>query len=285
MIIKDILPRVSARTFVHNYILPRFLQILLGLLILYICHLLGSYFTKLIHQRTRPADEKTTKQMRVAQRVAGNIVYYGTLVIGVMIILKLFGIETASVIALFGASGLAIGLALQGTLTDLASGILMAMNKTVHIGETVQFDEVTGKVIDFNLLNTTLEDVNTKSILQIPNRRFQDTIFHNLTRQTGVINMFISISNTQGNVNIERVIEIIQKAVQKHPSTLGEASIEVADMSKGSTIINVKVPAKYYPSLQGEIGTHIRIALEKEHVQLSRGIQERFTTMEARKMT
>jgi len=278
--IKDVLSKFASTSFFKELVIPKMIQIAFGIVILYIANLLGKYFVALIEKKTaiKPNERKDTKQIRLGHRIAANIAYYGTLVVGVLILLKLFGIETASVIAVFGASGLAIGLAVQGTLTDLTSGILMALNRTIHMGEILQFGETTGRVVDFNMLNTTLEDVDTKALLQIPNRRFQDTIVVNLTRQTGRINMNVSIANSRENPPIERIIEILQAAVQKHPAALNKASIEVEDMSKGATVVNLKIPAKYYPSLQGEFGTYIRKELEKERVMLfSRNIREFFS--------
>jgi len=271
------LSNFASTSFFQETVVPKIIQVLFGLFILYSSHILGKYFVRLIENKAS-THETDTKQIRVGHRIAANISYYTTLLFGVLIILKLFGIETASVIAILGASSVAIGLALQGTLQDLTSGILMAFNRTINIGETLQFGDIVGRVVDFNMLNTTLEDVKTKALVQIPNRRFQDTFVINLTRQVGNINMNVAIANTRENPPIERIIEVMHEAIQKHPSTLGEASIEVGDLASGATLVNLKIPAKYYPDLQGEYGTYIRRAFDRENILLhTRNIREYFT--------
>lgn len=278
--VKDKLTIFVSTSFFQETVVPKIFQVFLGLLIMYLSHLFGRYLVRVIERKAVDSKKKLKddKQIRVGHRIAANISYYTTLVVGILIILKLFGIETASLIAVLGASSVAIGLALQGTLQDLTSGILMAFHRTINMGEVLQFGEITGRVVDFNMLNTTLEDVRTKALVQIPNRRFQDTFVVNLTRQVGNISMNVAIANTKDNPPIEKTIKILQEAIQKHPSTLGKASIEVGDLSMGSTIVNLKIPAKYYPDLQGEYGTYIRKALDKEKIRLhSRNIREYFT--------
>ena len=85
------------------------------------------------------------------------IVSYGVFIICVIMILNVFGVNTASLIALLGAAGLAIGLALKDTLGNIAASISLFFLGSYRIGEFIEFGSFTGTVKEINLFTTILE--------------------------------------------------------------------------------------------------------------------------------
>lgn len=86
----------------------------------------------------------------------GNMVKYLVVAITVIAVLNRFGVQTASIIAVLGAAGLAIGLALQGTLQNIAAGIMLLALRPLKVGEYIQAGSLGGTVEEISLFTTTL---------------------------------------------------------------------------------------------------------------------------------
>jgi small conductance mechanosensitive channel len=86
----------------------------------------------------------------------GNIVRYLILTITVLAVLSQFGIQTTSLVAVLGAAGLAVGLALQGTLSNLAAGVMLLIFRPFKVGQIVQVGSVQGTVKEVSLFWTEL---------------------------------------------------------------------------------------------------------------------------------
>ncbi|MGE7369994.1 mechanosensitive ion channel family protein [Neorhizobium sp. NPDC001467] len=89
-----------------------------------------------------------------------NIIRYAILVLVVVMVLGQFGVQTASVLAALGAVGLAVGLALQGTLQNIAAGIMLLVLRPFRVGESIETSNVKGIVVDVGLFATELRTVD-----------------------------------------------------------------------------------------------------------------------------
>ena len=98
----------------------------------------------------------------------GNIARYAILGFTALIILNTFGVRTTSLVAVIGAAGLAIGLALQGTLSNVAAGVMIVFFRPFKVGDFVVIDGQMGTVKDITLNFTELSDLSNVQII-IPN--------------------------------------------------------------------------------------------------------------------
>jgi small conductance mechanosensitive channel len=98
----------------------------------------------------------------------GNIIRYFVLTITLLAVLSQFGIETTSLVAVLGAAGLAIGLALQGTLSHLAAGVMLLIFRPFRIGHHVQVGGVDGTVKELSLFWTEIVTTDAVQVI-IPN--------------------------------------------------------------------------------------------------------------------
>lgn len=103
------------------------------------------------------------------------LVRYIILAFFVVAALGRIGIETSSIIAIIGAAGLAVGLALQGSLSNFAAGVLLVSLRPFRAGEIVQIGAVTGTVEKVHLFSTTLLTADSKEVV-IPNGKSSLTI-------------------------------------------------------------------------------------------------------------
>ena len=98
----------------------------------------------------------------------GALVRYAGLTLTIVISLSTFGVETTSVIAVLGAAGIAIGLALQGTLSNVAAGLMLLLLRPFKIGDWVEAADISGTVREIGLF-TTVIDTFDNVYISIPN--------------------------------------------------------------------------------------------------------------------
>lgn len=111
-----------------------------------------------------------------------SIIRYGVLIIVFVTVLGQFGVQTASIIAALGAAGLAIGLALQGTLQNIAAGIMLLVLRPLRVGEYIETADVAGTVMEIGLFATELRTIDGLYRLA-PNSTLWNTPVTNYSRQ------------------------------------------------------------------------------------------------------
>ena len=110
-----------------------------------------------------------------------NVVRYVVLLLVLVTVLGQFGVQTASIIAAMGAAGLAIGLALQGTLQNIAAGIMLLILRPFRVGENIETKDVSGSVQEIGLFATELR--SSDGLFQlVPNALLWNTPVKNFSR-------------------------------------------------------------------------------------------------------
>jgi small conductance mechanosensitive channel len=128
-----------------------------------------------------------------------NFARYGVIAITMVVVLGQFGVQTTSLIALLGAAGLAIGLALQGTMSNVASGVMLLVLRPYRVGDRITAGNITGAVHEIGLFHTELV-TNDGIFVAMPNSLvFSGTIF-NLSREP--------LRRTSFQVDIDRETDI-----------------------------------------------------------------------------
>ena len=126
----------------------------------------------------------------------------------------LLGIETASFVAILAAAGFAVGLALQGSLSNFASGILILFFKPFKTGDMISVGEYTGVVREIQIFNTILLTVH-KRIIVIPNSTLTNEIVENITG-AGVIRIDLSFGISYQD-DIDQAREVIWSVIKGCP--------------------------------------------------------------------
>ena len=117
--------------------------------------------------------EKTLIKSKVNKTLAvftKNIAYFGILVFVVLAALSKLGIETTSFIAVLGAAGLAVGLALQGSLSNFAAGVMLVMFQPFEVGDFVEAGGATGTVDEIQIFSTIMTTPDKKRVI-VPNSK------------------------------------------------------------------------------------------------------------------
>ena len=122
-----------------------------------------------------------------------NLAYVALLAFVIIAALNQLGIQTASFIAILGAAGLAIGLALQGSLSNFAAGVLMIIFRPFKVGDLIEGAGVTGAVEEIQIFNTQLKTPDNKTII-VPNSKLTaDNIINYTAKGTRRVDMVFGI--------------------------------------------------------------------------------------------
>lgn len=124
--------------------------------------------------------DKTPHFDEMLKRFFAHIVRYLILTVTILAILSQFGIQTTSLVAVLGAAGLAIGLALQGTLSNLAAGVMLLIFRPFKIGHRVQISGIIGTVKELSLFWTELVTDDSVQVI-VPNHAVWGQPLRNFT--------------------------------------------------------------------------------------------------------
>lgn len=167
-----------------------------------------------------------------------NIVYYTLLVVVVIMSLAQLGIQTTSMLAVFGAAGLAIGLALKDSLSNFASGVMLVMFRPFKIGHVVEVSGVTGKVKDLRIFSTILITPDNKEVI-IPNGQVTSDVITNYTSQgTRRVDLVFGVSYDD---DLKVAKKIMEDTVNAHPLVMKEPAPKVALMELGASSVDFVV--------------------------------------------
>lgn len=180
-------------------------SILGALVLLFIGWWLASLLSRWTHaglMRVRGIDETLA-------RFFANVVRYGALILVFVTVLGQFGVQTASIIAALGAAGLAIGLALQGTLQNIAAGIMLLVLRPFRVGEYIDTGNISGTIVEIGLFATELRTPDGLYRLA-PNSTLWNVPITNFSRETTRRFEF------KIGVGYDDDIELAQKIMREH---------------------------------------------------------------------
>jgi len=136
-----------------------------------------------------------------------NLVRTALLIVVIIAAIGALGVETTSFIAIFGAAGLAIGLALQGSLSNFASGVLIVLFRPYRVGDFVEAAGIAGTVVQVQILTTILRTGDNKQII-VPNSQIMDSVITNFSaNDTRRVDMVIGVSYDDDLDKVRRTLE------------------------------------------------------------------------------
>jgi small conductance mechanosensitive channel len=167
-----------------------------------------------------------------------SMAYYVVLAVVLIAVLNLFGIETTSLIAVFGAAGLAVGLALQGTLSNFAAGVMLLVFRPIRVGDFVEVAGQAGTVAEISIFSTLLNTGDNVRIT-IPNAQiYGDTVKNYSFNDTRRIDLVMGIGYGD---NIGTAVSIIERVLESDERTLKDPAPTVAVAELGDSSVNLVV--------------------------------------------
>jgi len=173
----------------------------------------------------------------------GSIVYIALLAFVVIAALGQLGIQTTSFIAILGAAGLAVGLALQGSLSNFAAGFLMIIFRPFKVGDFVEAAGVAGVVKDMQIFTTTMKTGDNKTII-IPNAKISgDNIINYSAEENRRVDMTVGVAY---DADLSKVRDVLNDIISKEERILSDPApqVAVAELADSSVNFIVRVWTK-----------------------------------------
>ena len=201
--------------------------------------ILGRWIAKAVGKIARRLLEKKDVDKIIVSFVA-NLTYIGLLTFVIIAALAQLGIQTASFIAVIGAAGLAIGLALQGSLANFAAGFLLVIFRPFKVGDYITAAGASGTVEEIKVFTTQLKTIDNKTII-IPNAKLTgDNITNYSAKDTRRVDMLFGVSYTD---DLQKVRQALQSVVEKEIRILDDPPAMIVLKELADSSVNFEVRA------------------------------------------
>ena len=167
-----------------------------------------------------------------------NLVRISLLVVVIIAAIGQLGVETTSFIAIFGAAGLAVGLALQGSLSNFAAGVLIVLFRPYRVGDYVEAAGIGGTIEQVQILTTVLRTPDNKQII-VPNSQIMNSIITNYSaKDTRRVDMVVGVSYDD---NLDKVRKTLEELVGAEERILDDPACTIAVSELADSSVNFVV--------------------------------------------
>jgi small conductance mechanosensitive channel len=185
---------------------------------------------------TRTAVDRASWMDVTLKPLASSIVRYFVLIVTVVAVLSQFGVETTSVIAVLGAAGLAIGLALQGTLSNVAAGVMILVLRPFKVGDYVEAGGRAGTIKDVGLFSTELATPDN-IFISVPNTAIIGGAITNFSRHgTRRIDIIVGIGY---GANIDHAFDVLGKLASADSRVLKDPAVHLSVRELADSAVNL----------------------------------------------
>ncbi|MEM7363448.1 MAG: mechanosensitive ion channel domain-containing protein [Pseudomonadota bacterium] len=203
------------------------------------------------------------------QRFLLSFANIGLKTVLVVIVASMVGVETASLIALLGAAGLAVGLALQGSLSNFAGGVLILFFKPFRVGDVIEAQGFTGTVDEIQIFNTIMRTLDNQRVV-IPNGILSNGCVKNLfIEPTRRVDMTFGISYED---DIIKAKEVIERVLAEDDNVLSDPAptVEVAAHADSSVnfVVRPWCSSEVYWDVFFRTHTQLKLAFDREGITI-----------------
>ncbi len=199
--------------------------------------IIGWIVARAVRRSVRKALSRSKLDATLVPFMSG-MVYYALLVFVIVAVLSLFGIQTTSFIAVLGAAGLAVGLALQGTLGNFAAGVMLLVFRPFKVGDFIEAGGATGTVQEIAVFSTTINTGDNVRIV-VPNSSVYGSMVKNFSaNDTRRNDLLIGIDYSD---DIGKAVETVQKVLSADSRVLQDPAPLVAVGELGDSSVNLVV--------------------------------------------
>lgn len=207
----------------------------LNLLAAIVILIVGKWVAKIVANFSEKICEKVKVEKTLGSFVK-NITFFTLMVFVVIAALNKLGVETTSLVAIIGAAGLAVGLALQGSLANFAAGIILILFKPFKVGDLIEAGGALGTVVEIQIFNTLLNTLDNRRVI-IPNSNITGG---NITNYTSLkkrrVDLVFGISY---NDNIKTAKEALEAVLAANEKVLKNPAPTIAVSELGDSSVNI----------------------------------------------
>ncbi|HJY83457.1 MAG TPA: mechanosensitive ion channel domain-containing protein [Candidatus Binatia bacterium] len=184
-------------------------------------------------------------------------------------ILGRLGVETTSLVAVLGAAGLAIGLALQGSLSNFAAGVLIIVLRPFQVGDLVEAGGTTGTVQEIQIFTTVLHTVDNLRVMVPNDLIMKGKITNYSANETRRVDITVGVASTN---DLEQVQQMLTGILAETPGVLATPAPLVAVSEFGNTNVQLMLQAwtktGEYQTVRSALLTQIKLALDEHGIAL-----------------
>ncbi|MEH6465174.1 MAG: mechanosensitive ion channel family protein [Shewanella psychromarinicola] len=241
-------------------------KIVVFLFILFVASLVAKIVTKIIAKTVRASKLQFSQLLQdFFISLSSKVVF----AVGLLIALSQLGFELGPLLAGFGIAGVIIGFALQDTLSNFASGMMILIYRPFDVGDLINAANVTGRVSHMSLVSTTIKTLDNQRLIVPNNKIWGDTINNITAEHQRRVDMTFGISYSD---NVEHAETILKSIVEQHPKvqahpepmvklhTLGESSVDF--------IVRPWVTPDDYWEVYWDITREVKIRFDAEGISI-----------------
>ncbi|WP_397447518.1 mechanosensitive ion channel family protein [Polaribacter sp. R77954] len=228
----------------------------------------GLYLVKVIIKSSKKIMNKRGVDITL-QKFLGNLISWVLKILLFITVISLLGIETTSFAAIIASAGLAIGLALQGSLGNFAGGVLIMIFKPFKIGDLIEAQGEIGVVKEIEIFTTKLTGLSNKEII-IPNASLSNgNIVNYTTEGTRRVDLVIGVSY---DADIKKTKEVLLNVLTSHPKVLKDPAPRVTVLELADSSVNFAVrpwcdTANYW-DVYFEVTENAKLALDEAGIEI-----------------
>ncbi len=242
------------------------LKFLVFVLILFATRLIARLTSRVVLKAVVQPHLRMSKLMQdFFVSMSSKLIYF----IGILIAFSKIGLDLAPVLTGFGVAGIIIGFALQDTLSNFASGMMLLIYRPFDVGDLVEAGSVSGKVSHMSLVNTTIKTFDNQIII-LPNSMIWGDVIKNVTHErVRRVDMVFGIGYED---SIEHAEKILAEIVDAHPAALKkpEPNIRVHTLGASSVdfIVRPWVKTDDYWDVYWDITREVKLRFDKEGISI-----------------
>lgn len=260
----SMLDKIDIMQLIETYVLPWSINIVMALAIF----IIGKFIVKIVVKFAKKLMIKAHVD-NILVNFIGSIISTILLLFVVIATLDQLGVATTSLIALIGAAGLAVGLALQGTLQNLASGVMLIIFRPFNDGDFIEAAGVAGVVEQIGIFTTTMRTGDNREII-IPNGEiFGGTITNYSKRATRRVDMVFGIGYDD---DIKKAKDLLNKILEEDDRVLSDPAplVAVAELADSSVNFNVRpwCNTSEYWNVYFDIHEKVKLTFDAEGISI-----------------
>ena len=251
-------------------LIPRALDFVIEVALAFVFIVIGMKLIGWVRKILRKSLERNHADTGLVQFL-DSLVKYGLYILLALTILQRFGVQTTSIVAAIGSVGVAIGLALQGSLSNFAGGVIILLIKPFKVGDYVIQGSLEGNVSEIQLFYTTLTTPDNRKII-IPNGQLADNSLVNATAaDTRRLDIKVGISY---NSDVKLAKDLLLKLGENDPDTLREegkapmAAVEELADSSVNMLLRVWTPTDKYWDVKFRLTEAVKTTFDEAGIEI-----------------
>jgi len=230
---------------------------------------MAMFVSKLLSKGVRKALEHTPSNSQLLNDFIANIIHKVVMLVGLLVALAAMDVNVAPIMAMVGAAGFVVAFALQGTLSNFASGIMIMLYRPYDIGDVVDVAGIVGTVDSMTLVSTSIVTPDNRMMV-VPNNSIWGNIITNVTHSdTRRVDMTFGIGYDD---NIEQAEQVMNKILAEHPLVLKdpEPTVKVNELADSSVNFNCRpwVKTEDYWTVYAEVTRAVKEEFDKEGISI-----------------